>query len=187
MHRVRRNNGRYRALFVLFTLFGLLSFTPVAYASPFGQGVFGANVPFGSLTSIAIALGSNPSVALTPNGSTFVGSGSHTITVTSTDVVGYNLYIYAANGTDMTSGSSTIAASSNGTQAALALNSWGYNIDGSANYLGITSSPKLLKSAVGPYKSGNTTAVTYGALTDATVPAGSYTVSVTYTAVAMNE
>ena len=187
MHRRQGTRGRYRAFFVLFALYGLLSFTRTAQASPFGQGVFGANVPFGSLTSLTIALGGNPSINLTPSGATFVGSGTHTITVTSTDAVGYNLYIYAASGTSMTNGASTIAASSNGTPAPLSLNTWGYNIDGSSNYTGITTRPTLLKSAAGPYKSGDNTTVTYGALTSSTAPAGSYSVSVTYTAVAMNE
>ncbi len=187
MQRKERTARQYRVVFVLLTLCGLLSFAPAAQASPFGQGAFGANVPFGSLTSLTISLGGNPSISLAPSGATFVGNGTHTITVTSTDTAGYNLYIYAASGTSMTNGSSTIAASSNGTQAPLSVNSWGYNTDGSSNYLGITTRPKLLKSASGPYKAGDTTTVTYGALTDSTAPAGSYSVSVTYTAVAMNE
>ena len=187
MYTKGRTDRWYRVVFVLLSLCGLLSFTTTVQASPFGQGTFGANLPFGSLTSLAIALGGNPSITLAPNGATFVGSGTHVVTVTSTDTVGYNLYIYAAGGTSMTNGSSTIAASSNGTQAPLSLNSWGYNTDGSSNYLGITTQPRLLKSAPGPYKAGDTTTVTYGALTDSTAPAGSYSVSVTYTAVAMNE
>lgn len=187
MYMMGQRNRQYRALFVLLTLCGLLSFVSTAQASPFGQGLFNENVPFGSLTSLAISLGSDPNVNLAPNGPTFEGSGAHTITVTSNDAVGYNLYIYAASGTSMTNGSSTIAASSNGTLAALSLNTWGYNIDGSSNYVGITNRPTLLKSASGPYTSGDNTTVTYGALTDSAAPAGSYSVSVTYTAVAMNE
>lgn len=126
-------------------------------------------------------------VSLTPSGSTFTGTGSHTITVTSTDVVGYSLYIYGANGTSMTSGSNSIPASSNGTLAPLATNTWGYNIDGSNNYLGLTSNPTLLKTATGPYESGDTTTVKYGILTDITAPEGTYNALVTFTAVALNQ
>jgi hypothetical protein len=171
-------------------LCGLLmvfSVAPSVAASPFGQGLFGADVPFGSVTSLTISLGSNVSLNLAPSGSTFVGSGSHTITVTSTDVVGYSLYIYNPSGTNMTNGSDTISASGNTSAGSLATNTWGYNIDGSSNYLGMTTYPVLLKTATGPYKNGDDTTVTYGVLTDITKSAGSYTTSVTYTAVALTD
>lgn len=177
-----------RPLVLLCALTASLSFAAPAAASPFGEGVFGANVPFGSVTSVAISLGSNVNLSLTPSGNTFVGSGSHTITVTSTDVVGYSLYIYAAGSTNMVNGSSTIAASSNGTAGALSTNTWGYNTTGSTtNFVGITTSPKLLKTATGPYKSGDTTTVTYGVLTDSSKASGNYTVNVTYTAVSLTD
>jgi len=176
----------FRPLLLLCGVLVPLSLAPTASASPFGQGVFGAQVPFGSVTSMTIALGGNVTLNLTPSGSTFAGSGSHTITVTSTDVVGYNLYIYGAGGTNMVNGSYTIPASSNSSAAPLATNSWGYNTDGSTNYVGLTTTPVLLKNAIGPYESGDNTTVKYGVLTDITKGEGSYTVSVTYTAVALN-
>ncbi len=166
---------------------GMLSIAPTAAASPFGEGVFGAQVLFGSVTSLAISLGSNPLLNLAPSGSNFVGSGSHTITVTSNDVVGYSLYIYGAGSTTMSGSGATIPASGNGSAAPLAVNTWGYNTDGSSNYLGLTTTPTLLKTAIGPYESGDNTTVTYGVLTDITKPAGSYTASVTYTAVAKTD
>ncbi len=177
----------FRAGLVLCGAFALLSLAPVAQASPFGEGVFGAHVPFGSVTSLAINLGGNVALSLTPSGPTFTGSGSHTITITSTDVVGYSLYIYVAGSTNMSNGTDTIAASGNGTPGALATNTWGYNIDASSNYKGITSSPVLLKTATGPYESGDNTTVTYGVLADGTKSSGSYTVGVTYTVVALND
>jgi len=177
----------FRPLWILCVVFAIISAAPAVYASPFGQGVFGADVPFGSATSLAIALGGSVDLSLTPNGSNFVGSGSHTITVTSTDVVGYNLYIYAPGGTNMTSTTSTIPASLNGTASSLAVNTWGYNIDGSSNYKGVTTTPTLLKTASGPYKNGNNTTVTYGVITDVTKAEGSYAVNVTYTAVALTQ
>ena len=160
------------------------SFQQTVLASPFGQGVFGADVPFGSATSLSIALGGNVSLNLTPSGQYFTASGSHTITVTSTDVVGYRLYAYSPSSTNMAYGSQTIPASSNGSAAALATNTWGYNTDGSSNYIGMTTTPTLIKDATGPSKTGDNTTVTYGVLTDLAQTAGSYTVSVVYTAVA---
>ena len=177
----------FRPLLVLCGVFTLLSIAPTASASPFGQGVFGAHVPFGSVTSLTIALGGNVTLNLTPSGGNFVGAGSHTITVTSTDVVGYSLYIYSPGSTTMTSGVDTIPASSNTSAASLLVNTWGYNTDGSANYLGMTTAPTLLKTATGPYESGDNTTVTYGVLTSASKSDGSYAVSVVYTAVALND
>lgn len=156
-------------------------------ASPFGQGTFGAQVPFGSVTSLSIALGGNVSLNLTPSGQNFSATGSHTITVTSTDVAGYNLYAYSSGSTAMTNGSSTIPASGNGSAAPLALNTWGYNTDGSSNFMGMTTTPALIKSTTGPFESGDNTTVTYGVLTSIITGAGNYNVSVVYTAVAKSE
>jgi len=179
-------NKLFRPLLCLSGVFALLSVAPSVAASPFGQGVFGAQVPFGSVTSMSISLGSNVNLSLTPSGATFVGSGSHIITVTSTDVVGYSLYIQSPN-TNMVSSTDTIPASSNTSAGALATNTWGYNIDGSSNYIGMTTAPTLLKTGTGPfYDTSDTTTVTYGVLTDITKGNGDYTVTVTYTAVALN-
>jgi len=177
----------FRPLLLLCGVFAVLSFAPGVSASPFGEGVFGAQVPFGSLTSMTIALGGSVSMTLAPSGPNFVGSGSHTITVTSTDVAGYSLYIYSAGSTNMSSSTSTIPASGNVTAAALATNTWGYNTNGSTNYIGVTTTPTLLKTALGPYETGDNTTVTYGVLTDVTKSAGAYTTTVTYTAVALND
>jgi len=158
------------------------------YASPFGQGIYSADVPFGADTSMAITLGGDVSLNLSPNGTYFNGAASNTVTVTSTDVIGYRLYVYSLNSTTMMadSGSDSIPASTNTTPGALAVNSWGYNTDGSSNYLGMLTTPSLIKDADGPYKSGDSTVITYGALTDITKSAGNYTVGVVYTAAAKN-
>lgn len=172
---------------VLLALAGVLS-AGTASASPFGQGVFGADVPFGSMTSISINLGSDVALTLAPSGGNFSGTGSHVVTITSTDVVGYYLYAHTTGTTDMINGSATIPASSNSSPSPLSVGSWGYNTTGSTtNFLGMNASSVLLKDASGPYKNGDPTTVTYGALTSGTQAAGSYTVAVTYTAVAKNQ
>ena len=179
--------GRSWVVSLLFIGLCLVAQVSSAYASPFGQGVFGADVPFGSGTSLAIALGGNVSMTLTPSGSTMSGSGSHTITVTSTDVVGYRLYIYSPTSTALTNGSETIPASANVSLGALALNTWGYNTNASTNYIGVRSSPVVLKDANGPYKNGDNTTVKYGAYASVTKGAGAYTTGVVYTAVAKSQ
>lgn len=183
-------NFRVSRLHLVITFLALLCSMPPQFvsASPFGQGVFGADVPFGSQTSLAISLGSNVSLNLTSNGTDLVGTGSHTVTVTSNDVIGYKLYAFSPSGTNMTSGAETIAASSNSSLAALAANTWGYNVSGSTtNFIGMRSTPTLIKDANGPYKNGDATTVTYGVLASKTKGAGNYSVGVVYTAVAENE
>ena len=172
---------------LLTIVFALLALQQTASASPFGEGVFGADVPFGSVTSLAIALGGNVTLGLTPSGPNFSGTGSHTITVTSTDVVGYNLYAYSPGNTNMTNGTTNIPASANGSPAPLAVDTWGYNTDGSSNFKGMTTVPALLKAAIGPFKNGDNTTVTYGVLTSIATGAGAYNVSVVYTVVATND
>lgn len=172
---------------VLATVLLTCSFAPTAYASPFGQGVFGADVPFGSITSLSINLGGNVSLSLAPDSGNLRGTGSHTITVTSTDVVGYQLFVRSTGSTNLTSGSSTILASVNSTPGPLAIGSWGFNTDASTNFVGMTTSPYLIKDTTGPSKNGDSTTVTYSAYTTNSQPAGTYTTSVTYTAIAENQ
>lgn len=158
-----------------------------AFASGFGQGLFGANVPFGSATSIAIALGGDVSIALSPSGSTFSGTGSNTVTVTSTDVVGYMLYAHPTSSSNMANGSENITASSNAVETSLSNGTWGYNTDSSTtSFLGMPSGGALLKDATGPYTGGDTTTVTYGAVVSNTQAAGTYSIPITYTVVAKN-
>src|SRR6266702_3297599 len=147
---------------------GLLVFgAPMpAQASPFGWGVFGANVPFGSATSLSISLGGDVSLPLSVNGSNFSGTGSNIVTVTSTDVVGYVLYAHTTGSSNLASSSASIPASTNTTDGPLAVGTWGYNTTGdTTNFLGMGTTSSQLKDASGPFTSGDNTTVTYGALT----------------------
>jgi len=166
----------------------VLLFSVRAYASPFGQGVFGADVPFGSATSISIDLGGNVQLTLAPDGGNYSGTQSHVVTVTSTDVVGYYLYAHATTSANMTTGSAAIAASTNTSASPLSVGTWGYNTTGSTtNFLGMKTTSSLLVDANGPFTNGNPTTVTYGALIGPTQEAGTYSVPITYTAVAKNQ
>ncbi len=179
--------GRKIRSVVILSLLTITSISASVGASPFGQGVFGADVPFGSGTSLTVALGGNPNLSLSLNGANFEGTGSHTLTVTTTDVVGYRLYIYATN-TNMTSGVDTIPASGNVSAGSLAADTWGYNTTGSTtNFIGVTSTPMVLKDANGPYKNGDDTTVTYGVKVSKTKSAGDYATSVVYTAVCKSQ
>lgn len=185
---MRAAHKHYLAHGFLAAIFIALSMSISAWASPFGQGVFGADVPFGSATSLAIDLGGNVTMTLAPSGGNFSGTSSHIVTITSTDVVGYYLYAHAIGSSSMTNGSYSIAASSNGSAAPLSVGTWGYNTTGSTtNFLGMGTTSSLLKNASGPFKNGDATTVTYGALASNTQEAGNYSVSVAYTAVAKDQ
>lgn len=174
----------------LLALCGILCFVSlpgIASAAPFGAGTFGNDTPFGSTTSLGIALSGDVNLDLELNGGTLAGTGNTTITVTSTAAEGYGLYMYADGGSDMVSGSSTIPASTNGAASPLATNTWGYNTSGSnTDFLGLTTLPTLIKQGSGPFTSGDNTTVTFGINANTTQAAGNYSVSVVYTVVALN-
>jgi hypothetical protein len=156
--------------------------TPVS-AAPFGLGVFGENIPFGAVTSLSMAINGTVDLQLAPTGNSLEAADSHDVVVSSTDVVGYKLYVYALSSTNLESGSDSIPASGNVTPNTLTLNSWGYNTDGSSNFVGMMLTPREIKSASGPYTNGDTTTVTYKALVPQSTPEGSYTTTIVYTAV----
>lgn len=159
-------------------------FTAVpALASPFGAGTFGADVPYGSATSLTINTSGNVSIQITPTDGGALGTALNTVTVSSTDVVGYKLYVRTLGSTDMVNGPFSLPASANGLPAALASNSWGYNTDGSSDFVGMTSTDVLIKTLAGPATSGDDTNVTYGVKVDNDKPAGSYSTTIVYTAV----
>ncbi len=155
---------------------------PLISAQPYGKGLYGANVPYGSQTSLAISAGSTVNLQVTPTDSGVLATANNTVTVTSTDVVGYKLYIRALSNTSMVNGASTIAASSNGVPGALSTNTWGYNTDASANFTGATLSDVLIKTATGPFGTGDSTSVTYGVNIDNSKSAGNYATTLLYTA-----
>jgi hypothetical protein len=154
-----------------------------AAAQPYGQGTYGADVPYGSETSLAISTSGNVSIQITPTDSAVLGTADNTVTVTSTDVIGYSLYIRSLTSTNMINGAATLPASANGSPSALLANTWGYNVNGSStDFIGITLNNVLIKTTTGPFTGGDTTSVKYGVKIDNNKPAGNYTTSVVYTA-----
>jgi hypothetical protein len=153
------------------------------YAQPYGQGKYNANVPYGSQTQLSIATSGNVAISITPNSSGVLGTSAGTVTVTSSDVSGYSLYARANGSSSMANGAAVLGASSNVSPATLAVNTWGYNTDGTTNFLGLTTSDSLLKTTSTPATAGDATTVTYGVNVDNSKPAGSYSSDVLYTAV----
>lgn len=153
------------------------------YAQPYDVGVYNADVPYGGGTGISITTSGDVSVAVSPSDGGTLASSSSNITVTSSDVVGYKLYLRALGGMALSDGGNDIPASGNITPGALTSGTWGYNIDNSTNFVGITGSDVLLKDANGPFTTGDITTVYYGVKTDYSTPAGTYNTAVIYTVV----
>jgi hypothetical protein len=154
---------------------------PVAVAQPFGVGKYNENVPYGSATSLTISTSGNVAISVTPTDAGTLGTATNNVTITSTDVVGYQLYINSLSSTDMANGAYTIPASANVVAGALVSDTWGYNTDASANFVGMTTTQEMIKNAIGPFSSGDTTVVTYGVKVDNAKPAGNYSTTVVYT------
>lgn len=172
-------------LIVLTIAFLSTGISDMVSASPYGAGTYGANVPYGGQTQLTISTSGNVAINLAPSDSGTTASASGTVTVISTDVVGYKLYVRSLTTTNMVNpiGGATIPASANGSPAALAVNTWGYNLTGNSSYTGMTLSDVLIRSATQPYTSGDVTTVTYGARVDNSKRSGSYSNAVVYTAV----
>jgi hypothetical protein len=177
----------YNLFTILFitTLVVAVFMDTVTYASPYGDGYYGTQVTYGDLDSLTISNNGNINIAIAPSITTGANSSSATgtVTVVSTDVVGFNLYLRAINGTVLRNGLITIPASANVSEAALATNTWGFNTDATTNYIGVTAGDILLKSFSGPADTGNVTSVTYGVSIDQSIQAGNYAATVMYTAV----
>jgi len=153
------------------------------FAQPYGQGLYNENVPYGNQTSLSIATSGNVNISITPTTTGVQATGSNDVTVTTTDVKGFKLYIRSQSSTDMNNLGALLPTSANGSPATLAVNTWGYNTDASSNFVGMTLSDTLIKTLTAPASTGNITTVTYGIKLDMAKPAGNYTTNVVYTAV----
>lgn len=162
------------------------------------------NVAIGN--TISITSSGTVNLSITPTSSGESSSASDTVSVSTNDAAGYTLQLASSTSqVTLKNGSNTIAASA-GTQAApvsLADNTWGYRVDNvggfgtgptsaqtnvatlTGSWAGIpaTGSPNTLKTTSAT-ASGDTTTVWYGAKADTTLPGGTYSDTVTYTATA---
>ena len=161
-----------------------------------------------TISPVISLLSSNGTVNLnaTPTTGGVQTIASDTVTVSTNDSAGYTLKLGETSATTtLTSGGNTIAASS-GSQAspvAETASSWGYRVDGVGGFGAGPTSPAANQAIAGTKfaavpasgspdtlvttsstASGATTAVWYGLAVNTSVPSGTYTNSVTYTATA---
>jgi hypothetical protein len=174
-------------------------------STTYGSGNYGY-CDYGSCTITLTSGGSTTlNVAPTPSGQCTVQSDTASVLTDST--AGYVLTMTTSTtNNSMTSGANNITASS-GTSASpttLAMNTWGYRVDGLAGFgAGPTSSQSngsvpsvtfagvppsnlagtAVASSSGPANPAVDTTVWYGVCANSSLPSGSYSTTVTYTAV----
>jgi hypothetical protein len=183
---------------------GLVFDSPVL-AINYGSGTYGTCQY--SSCSISISSSSTVSANITPTVSGACTINNDVVSVLTDDSNGYTLTIINSNiSTNLVNGGSSISSTS-GTQAipqALTTNNWGYRVDGVGGFgAGPTTSqtnisPPAILFAVVPSSSSSAntiatksvaanpavnTNVWYGVCANTTVPSGTYTTQITYTAV----
>lgn len=175
--------------FVLIIAVFIFLYVSTALANPYGFDTYGTGA-YGSETMLTIATTGNVSIAAQSGTLSTNLASPTTITVTTTDKHGFNLYIRSLTSPSLASGANTIPASSNNSALALANNTWGYTTNGGDlnSFIGITASDVSIKSASsGPYyPTGNTTNVYYGVKINDATPAGNYSSNIVFTAVAQS-
>lgn len=180
-----------------------LGTSPLLASAAVDTGSTTINATIGAAISMTTS-GTVP-ISVIPTGVGAASSNSDTVTVSTSNSTGYQLSLSNGDTTTSLAGPSgnTLAAHS-GTYAVpstLANNTWGYRVDGapfgagpttaetnqanlSGTWSGVPSSasPQILKTT-GGVASADVTTVWYGVKVDTTKPSGTYTDSVTYTAV----
>jgi hypothetical protein len=176
---------------------------------PVAAGALTANTTITSVVSPAISLlttSGTVNLNMTPTSAGVQTTAADTVTVSTNDAAGYTLKMGAnAAVTSLVSGANNIVATS-GTQAAptaLTAGKWGYRIDGlgafgagptspgsntvigAVTYAGVPASTTPVTLVTTATTANNAaTSVYYSAAADFTVPSGTYTQQVTYTATA---
>lgn len=163
------------------------------------------NSSIGSIISVFTSSGT-VSLNATPSASGVQTIANDIITVSTNDAAGYTLKIGETSATTtLTSGGNTIPASAGSLASPIAqvANTWGYRVDGAGGF-GAGPTTGASSAAIGAIKfaavpatgtpdtikttattaTNDTTNVWYGVAVNTGTPSGSYTNSVTYTAVA---
>ena len=175
-------------------------------ATNYGEGVYGS-CTYDETCTISLATSGTVTLPATTKPSGVVTIDKDIVTVTTNSGGGYTLRLESVSGTSsqLVNGGEVIPAvsASAASPATLGLNEWGYRIDGALGFgagptSAITSQPSSsltfagvpllgapqdIKVTASSAPSGDVTNVWYGVRADMTKPAGTYTSTVTYTAV----
>ncbi|OGL22604.1 hypothetical protein A2707_04805 [Candidatus Saccharibacteria bacterium RIFCSPHIGHO2_01_FULL_45_15] len=181
----------------------LAAASPVIVSAATTSGNTTINATLASVISLTTS--TTVALAVTPTSSGSATSASDTVTVATNNASGYSLTLADTDtNTALVNGGNNIAghAGTFASPTTLANNSWGYRVDGAgtfgagpttaqtnqANLSGIwaglpsSAAPQQLKTTA-TNTAGDATSVWYGVKVDTSKPTGTYTDSVTYTAV----
>jgi len=204
--------GMRRAVLAMLLAFGLLLMpiwgvvsADTTDSTTYGSGNYGV-CDYGSCT-ITLSSAATTNIDITPSGTSKCSVQSNAVSVTTDSATGYSLTMTTSGtNTSMTYLSNNLTASS-GTAAsptALATNTWGWRVDGlsgfgagptsslasgavpSVTFAGVPASngtPSQLALTSAAANPAVVTTVWYGACASPTAAAGTYTATVTYTAV----
>jgi hypothetical protein len=176
--------------------------------SNYGASTYGTCSYGVACATSTISITTNSNLSLTVNfSSSNCAISSDSVVVTTNNSTGYKLFLYSQNASSYLTGAQNINPTT-GTMAspiALASNTWGYRVNYNssrstdfANVVNFGAGPSTTSStfakvlATNPgdniintstsYSSGDTTSVTYGVCANTSLPSGSYTDTIIYTA-----
>jgi len=196
---------KQKLMLVIGLLVALLA-PSIVFATNYGAGVYGS-CTYNETCTISIATSGTVTLPATTNPSGVVTIDKDIVTVTTNSSGGYTLSLESVSGSssELVNGGEVIPAISAtaGSPATLGLNEWGYRIDGALGFgagptSAITSQPSSsltfagvpllgapqdIKVTASSAPSGDVTNIWYGLRADMSKPAGTYTSTVTYTAV----
>jgi len=182
-----------------------VSYADTTDSSVYGSGSFG-DCDYGTCT-ITLTDTGTPTLTVVPTPAGVCSVQSDTVSVLTDSTTGYSLTMTTSTTNNAMQGASTSLASSTGTPSVpttLAVNTWGYRVDGlasfgagpttaqssgsvpSVTFAGVPasnqSSTQVAYSA-SPANPAQDTKVWYGICANSSIPAATYSVTVVYTAV----
>jgi hypothetical protein len=198
---MKRELNRKTILFVVLTTFGFAMSSASAIQNT-GSTTISSQIS--EVISITTSGTVNINVAPSPSGAQTISNDA--VSVATNDSAGYLLQLNetTSSATALTSGGNTIPASS-GTQTtpiAMVANTWGYRVDGiggfgagpttsvnsqaisSAKFAAVPASTPVTLASTSSATNGTNLNVWYGVAANTSTPSGTYTNSVTYTAIA---
>ena len=200
-----------RVITLAIIMLGLVFFVPTAsYADTtdsyvYGSGSFG-DCDYGACAITLTDTGA-PTLTVTPTPAGVCSVQSDTVSVLTDSTTGYSLTMTTSTANNAMQGTSASLAASSGTSSApmtLAVNTWGYRVDGLASFgagpttaqnsgsvpsvpfAGVPSSsqsPTQVAYSTGPANPAQDTKTWYGVCANSSVPVDTYSVTVIYTAV----
>lgn len=182
-----------------------VSFADTTDSSVYGSGSFG-NCDYGTCT-ITLTDTGTPTLTVVPTPSGVCSVQSDTVSVLTDSTTGYSLTMTTSTTNNTMQGASTSLAASSGTSSApvtLAVNTWGYRVDGlaafgagpttaqssgsvpSVTFAGVPASNQSSTQVAfsnSPANPAVDTKVWYGVCANASIPVDTYSATVVYTAV----